>query len=87
MLCAQSITHKYKDFVALDSVSIGIKPGEIVGLLGKNGAGKSTLMRVLTGFMQPTEGTLYFEGLEFRDENKIIKTSFILLKINLIYCT
>ena len=74
MLCAQSITHKYKDFVALDSVSIGIKPGEIVGLLGKNGAGKSTLMRVLTGFMQPTEGTLYFEGLEFRDENKIIKT-------------
>ncbi len=60
--------------MALDSVSIGIKPGEIVGLLGKNGAGKSTLMRVLTGFMQPTEGAVYFEGLELRDENKIIKT-------------
>ena len=74
MLCAQSITHRYKEFIALDSISIGIKPGEIVGLLGKNGAGKSTLMRVLTGFMQPTEGEVYFEGLKLHDKNKIIQS-------------
>lgn len=74
MLCAQSITHRYKEFIALDSISFGIKPGEIVGLLGKNGAGKSTLMRVLTGFMQPTEGEVYFEGLKLHDKNKIIQS-------------
>ena len=73
MLSAHSITHKYNDFIALDSVSIDIKPGEIVGLLGKNGAGKSSLMRVLTGFMQPTEGVVYFDGLELQDNAKIIQ--------------
>ena len=73
MLSAHSITHKYNDFIALDSVSIDIKPGEIVGLLGKNGAGKSSLMRVLTGFMQPTEGIVYFDGLELQDNAKIIQ--------------
>ncbi len=75
MLRAKSITHKYSDFVALDSVSMEIKPGEIVGLLGKNGAGKSTLMRVLTGFMQPTEGEVYFEGSRLQDNNKIIQAN------------
>ena len=73
MLSAHSITHKYNEFIALDSVSIDIKPGEIVGLLGKNGAGKSSLMRVLTGFMQPTEGVVYFDGLDLRDKAKIIQ--------------
>lgn len=73
MLSAHSITHKYNEFIALDSVSIDIKPGEIVGLLGKNGAGKSSLMRVLTGFMQPTEGVVHFDGLELRDNAKIIQ--------------
>ena len=73
MLSAHSITHKYNEFIALDSVSIDIKPGEIVGLLGKNGAGKSSLMRVLTGFMQPTEGIVHFDGLELRDNAKIIQ--------------
>lgn len=73
MLSAHSITHKYNDFIALDSVSIDIKPGEIVGLLGKNGAGKSSLMRVLTGFMQPTEGFVHFDGLELRDKAKVIQ--------------
>ena len=74
MLSAHSITHKYNDFIALDSVSIDIKPGEIVGLLGKNGAGKSSLMRVLTGFMQPTEGIVHFDGLELQDKAKIIQS-------------
>ena len=73
MLSAHSITHKYNEFIALDSISIDIKPGEIVGLLGKNGAGKSSLMRVLTGFMQPTEGVVHFDGLELRDKAKIIQ--------------
>ena len=74
MLSAHSITHKYNDFIALDSVSIDIKPGEIVGLLGKNGAGKSSLMRVLTGFMQPTEGIVHFDGLELQDKATIIQS-------------
>ena len=74
MLSAHSITHKYNDFIALDSVSIDIKPGEIVGSLGKNGAGKSSLMRVLTGFMQPTDGIVHFDGLKLQDKAKIIQS-------------
>ncbi len=51
-----SITKKYGAQKALDSISIEIKPGEIVGLLGPNGAGKSTLMKILTCFIPPTSG-------------------------------
>lgn len=51
---------------ALDDVSLALRPGRILCLLGDNGAGKSTLIKVLSGFHPPSRGTVLFEGREIR---------------------
>ena len=59
----KNITKFYKDQKALDNVSFSIKKGEIVGFLGPNGAGKSTMMKIITGFISPTKGTVLVSGI------------------------
>lgn len=56
------ITKIYPSAVALDQVSLGIKGGEVVGLIGENGAGKSTLMKVLGGTIAPDAGHILING-------------------------
>jgi ABC-2 type transport system ATP-binding protein/ribosome-dependent ATPase len=55
---ADRITKRYGGFTAVDTVSMDVAPGEIVGLLGANGAGKTTVIRMLLGLTLPTEGTV-----------------------------
>ncbi|NIJ44336.1 ABC-2 type transport system ATP-binding protein [Wenyingzhuangia heitensis] len=55
------VSKKYKNQIAVNSLSFEIKKGEIVGFLGPNGAGKSTLIKMLTGYITPTKGALYIE--------------------------
>ncbi len=62
MIEAQGLTKRYGDLVAVDDVSFSISPGEVVGFLGPNGAGKTTTMRILTGFLPPTDGTALIAG-------------------------
>lgn len=52
----------YGDLVAVDHLSFTIKPGEIFGLLGTNGAGKTTTFRMIMGLLEPTEGTVLYNG-------------------------
>jgi len=52
----------YKEFSALKNVSLEIKRGETIGLIGKNGSGKSTLLKILTGIITPTSGELEVKG-------------------------
>ena len=52
---------------ALSGVSLTLERGEVVGLLGPNGAGKSTLMRLITGFLPPTEGRIEVCGFDVMD--------------------
>lgn len=54
----------YTNQKALDSLSFSIEKGEVVGFLGPNGAGKSTLMKLLTGYLQASEGTAQINGLD-----------------------
>ncbi|MCD8019819.1 MAG: ATP-binding cassette domain-containing protein [Clostridiales bacterium] len=54
---------------ALQNVNLGIYAGEVIGLIGPNGAGKSTLMKVLTGVLPPTNGTIKLEGKEVSSYN------------------
>ncbi|MBT9143047.1 MAG: Ribose import ATP-binding protein RbsA [Syntrophomonadaceae bacterium] len=55
------ITKKFGAVQALNNVSIEVKRGEVLGLLGDNGAGKSTLIKILAGVFPPTSGQIYFE--------------------------
>ena len=66
------VTHLCKDygaFRALDDVSFHIARGEIVGFLGPNGAGKTTTMRILAGYMPPTEGQARVAGFDVFDDS------------------
>lgn len=58
----KNITKRFPGVVAMRNMSIGIRPGEIHGLIGENGAGKSTLIKVLTGVHIPEEGGIYVDG-------------------------
>ena len=60
----RGITKKYGAVVALDSIDFHIDEGEVIGLLGDNGAGKSTLIKILSGIVQPTSGTILYQGKE-----------------------
>ncbi|MEW8014272.1 MAG: ABC transporter ATP-binding protein [Candidatus Sedimenticola endophacoides] len=63
MIQVENLTRRYGDFTAVDDVSFSIGRGEIIGLLGHNGAGKTTIMKMLTGFLEPTAGTIDIDGL------------------------
>ncbi len=56
VLEATNLTRVYGDLLAVDSVSFGVRAGEVVGLLGPNGAGKTTIMRILTTMLAPSAG-------------------------------
>ncbi len=58
MIHVENLTKYYKDLCAVDQISFDIQKGEILGLLGPNGAGKTTTLRMLTGFLKPTSGTI-----------------------------
>jgi len=55
---------KFADFVAVKDLTMHIKPGEIVGILGSNGAGKSSTMRSIAGIIKPSGGSIVIDGLD-----------------------
>ena len=67
MIEISGLTRYYGDLCALDHISLTIERGKILGLLGPNGAGKTTAMRILTGFLAPTEGTVTVKGHSIED--------------------
>ncbi len=72
MIEVQNLTKYYKDFCAVDNISMTINKGEILGLLGPNGAGKTTTLRMLTGYFRPNSGSITIEGLSLpKDAIKI----------------
>src|ERR1700712_207135 len=63
-LLLENISVRFPGVLALDSVSLGVRTGEVHGLMGENGAGKSTLLKVLSGVNQPAGGGLSLNGVE-----------------------
>ncbi len=63
-IVVQGVTKYYGEQKALDNVSFEVRTGEIVGFLGPNGAGKSTMMKIITGFIPASEGSVKVNGFE-----------------------
>ena len=68
MIEVQQLTKRYGPFTAVDGVSFNVGKGQILGFLGPNGAGKTTTMRILTGYMPPSEGRARVAGFDLQDQ-------------------
>ena len=66
-LIIDRLTKQFQNKIAVDRVSLRLHSG-VFGLLGANGAGKTTLMRMLCGILQPTSGTITFDGIDVSEE-------------------
>jgi ABC-2 type transport system ATP-binding protein len=69
------LTKRYGDRVAVRDLSFDVAQGEVVGFLGPNGAGKSTTLRMLTGFLEPSEGEIKVAGFDARRQPLELKRS------------
>jgi ABC-2 type transport system ATP-binding protein len=72
---AEQLTRRYGDFLAVDRVDFSIGQGEIVGLLGHNGAGKTTIMKMLTGYLEPSAGRIFVDGVDVAEQPKVVQRS------------
>ena len=74
MIEVQNLTKYYKDFCAVNNISMTIRKGEILGLLGPNGAGKTTALRMLTGYFRPSSGTIKIKNFQMPEDAIQIKS-------------
>jgi len=70
---ARGLTRHFGEHLALDHVSLEIRPGEAFGLLGANGAGKTTFIRHVTGFLLPSEGDVWVDGFSPASEPERVR--------------
>ena len=71
LLETRNITKRFGGLTAVDHVSLGLKPGEALALLGDNGAGKSTLIKIISGVHKPDEGEIFIGGKKAHIESPI----------------
>lgn len=74
MIDVTELTKSYGPIEALRGVTFHIASGEIVGMLGPNGAGKTTILKILTGYLQPDDGTVYVNGLDVLTQTREVQT-------------
>jgi ABC-2 type transport system ATP-binding protein len=67
-ICVDGLCKRYGEVEAVRDLSFSVAPGEVVGFLGPNGAGKTTTMRILTGFVPPSDGRVSIAGHDVFDE-------------------
>ena len=68
ILQTQGLTKEFKGFAAVSNVNLQVQRGHIHALIGPNGAGKTTVFNLLTKFLQPTRGTIRFNGIDITNE-------------------
>lgn len=76
LLSVSTITHQYTDLKVLKEVSLALKSGETVALLGRSGCGKSTLARLLVGLESPTQGSVCWRGEPLSRLNRAKQKAF-----------
>lgn len=82
LLRTENLGKRYNGTSAMKSVSISIKKGDIYALIGKNGAGKTTLMKIVTGLIKPSEGTVEFVNIDKNDIGVLIELPGLLLNLS-----
>src|SRR6184192_4250459 len=75
MIQVESLTKDYAGRVAISDVSFSVGKSEVLGFLGPNGAGKTTTMRVLTGFLPPSDGTARVAGYDIVSQSRQARAS------------
>lgn len=73
MIKVERLSRSYDRFRAVAEVSFAIGRGEVVGLLGHNGAGKTTIMKMLTGFLEPSSGSILIDGKDIEEQRQAIQ--------------
>ena len=68
MLRIEHLTKKYGEKVAVDDLSLEIKPGEVYGFIGHNGAGKTTTIKCCVGLLDFDNGEIYIDGISIKDD-------------------
>lgn len=76
MIDVRNLTKYYGNKLAVDNVSFQVNKGDVLGFLGPNGAGKSTTMKMLTGFLKPTQGTASIGGHDIQSNSREAKELF-----------
>lgn len=74
MIQVQNVTKRYGDLIAVDNITFQLEKGDVLGFLGPNGAGKTTTMRILTGYMPPTKGSVYISDIDVFEEPQAAKS-------------
>ena len=83
MIKVKKLSKNYGSVEAVKSISFDLNDGEVIGFLGANGAGKTTTLKMITGYMVPTEGSITVNGLDIIDNTHEIQKQIILkLKLN-----
>ncbi|MDQ1089787.1 ABC transporter ATP-binding protein [Siphonobacter sp. SORGH_AS_1065] len=73
MIEAKNLTKRYGNHTAVNKLDLLIQPGEIFALLGQNGAGKTTTINLFLGFVKPSEGSAFINGISVADQPQEIK--------------
>ena len=76
MIELKNLKKSFRDFVAVDTSNWTAEDGEITGFIGKNGAGKSTTLKMITGILAPTEGTVLLNGHDIKTEPLEAKSQY-----------
>ena len=83
MIEVEHLSRAYGDLLAVDGVSFHISPGDIVGLLGHNGAGKTTIMKMLSGYLEPSAGSIRMDGMDLAEQTREVQNILGYLPENL----
>lgn len=75
MIEIEKLSKRYRDLVAVNDISFNVAKGEIVGFLGPNGAGKSTTMKIITGFLPASGGTVKVAGVDVFEDPMTVRKS------------
>jgi len=78
----EALTRTHGDLSAADQVSFEVDQGEIVRRLGHNGAGKTTIMKILTGYLEPTGGSIEVDGLNIATQREAVQSRIAYLPEN-----